>query len=174
VAAPELGLVQPAKFIALAEETGLIVPSASGCLRTACARKRAWQDAGLPCIEVAVNISPGSWTRKTCGVGSTVLDESGLEPEFLDLELTESTLMQNPDSAAATLEQLKQMGPEDLHRRLWHRLLLAQPSEAVPDRCCQDRPVVVRESPPVLRCGHRGSRGGNGAQSEAAGLAEGG
>jgi len=90
---PELGLVQRRSSIALAEETGLIVPISEWVLRTACARNRAWQDAGAALHRSrGEHIGQAAGPRRLVGLVRQVLDESGLEPEFLDLELTESTL----------------------------------------------------------------------------------
>jgi diguanylate cyclase (GGDEF)-like protein len=108
---PDLGLVPPSQFIGLAEETGLIVPMSEWVMRTACAQNKEWQDAGLPPIGIAVNISTRQFQHK--GLRKTVekvLRETGLDSNYLDLELTESTLMQNPDLALQLLCKLKAMG----------------------------------------------------------------
>ena len=107
----ELGLVSPDQFIPLAEETGLIVPISDWVLREACNQNKAWQDAGLPPIDIAVNISARLFQQE--GLQFTinkVLMETGLDPEHLELELTESTLMHDPDLAIEILYQLKAMG----------------------------------------------------------------
>ena len=108
---PELGLVSPGQFIPLAEETGLIVAISEQVLALACAQNKAWQDEGLPPIEVAVNISARQFQQDTLitAVGS-VLRETGLAPEYLGLELTESTLMEQADLAVEVLNKLKKMG----------------------------------------------------------------
>jgi diguanylate cyclase (GGDEF)-like protein len=108
---PELGLVFPNQFIPLAEETGLIVPIGEWVVRTACAQNKAWQNEGLPPMEVAVNISARQLQHGdlVATVGSALKD-SELDPQYLWLELTESTLMQNPDRAGEILRELKDMG----------------------------------------------------------------
>jgi diguanylate cyclase (GGDEF)-like protein/PAS domain S-box-containing protein len=108
---PELGLISPAHFIPIAEDSGLIVPIGDWVLRTACSQARAWIDAGLPSICVAVNISVRqflqqdvvSWVERT-------LHETGLPPEYLELELTESLIAQDIESVTETINQLKNIG----------------------------------------------------------------
>lgn len=108
---PELGIVPPAQFIPLAEESGLIVPIGEMVLRTACIQNKTWQDAGLPAIDVAVNVSARQFHKEDLReTVKKVLDETGLAPEYLGLELTESTLMQDPDAAVEILSELKSMG----------------------------------------------------------------
>lgn len=108
---PELGLVYPDRFVPIAEETGLIVPISEWVLKTACAQNKAWQDAGLPPIDVAVNISARQFQRKnTLSQIKSILKDSGLDPNFLEIELTESTLMRRPEAAAEVLNKLKAMG----------------------------------------------------------------
>jgi diguanylate cyclase (GGDEF)-like protein/PAS domain S-box-containing protein len=108
---PELGLLAPGKFIPLAEETGLIVPIGEWVLRAACVQARAWHGKWLPPLRIAVNLSPrqflhGDLPREVM----RILRDTGLNPAHLELEVTESTVMHNPERAAATLEQLKVMG----------------------------------------------------------------
>lgn len=108
---PELGLVFPNEFIPLAEETGLVVPISEWVLRKACVQNKAWQDVGLPPIEIAVNISARQFQRRNIlATVKSALNESGLDPKYLDIELTESTVMQRPDLAAAALGKMKNMG----------------------------------------------------------------
>ncbi|MCE5315092.1 MAG: EAL domain-containing protein [Armatimonadota bacterium] len=107
----DFGLVQPSDFIPLAEETGLIVPISEWVLHEACAQNKAWQDAGLARLDVAVNISPSQLQHHDLVAAvKHALDESGLDPSYLDLELTESTLMAEPDLAEQMLSKLKSMG----------------------------------------------------------------
>jgi diguanylate cyclase (GGDEF)-like protein/PAS domain S-box-containing protein len=108
---PERGLVAPAQFIPIAEECGFIVPIGRWVLREACRQARAWQDAGLAPLRIAVNISAVELRAKefVAGVG-TILTETGLDPRCLELELTETFLMQDPKSTAAVLQALKDMG----------------------------------------------------------------
>ncbi|HEX7127277.1 MAG TPA: EAL domain-containing protein [Thermodesulfobacteriota bacterium] len=108
---PEMGLVPPMEFIPLAEETGLIVAIGEWVLRTACAQARAWQAAGLPALRVAVNLSARQVHRKNfVGMVAQVLEETGLDPSCLELELTESMIMQNTDSVRFSLLALSEVG----------------------------------------------------------------
>jgi diguanylate cyclase (GGDEF)-like protein len=108
---PELGLVSPAEFIPLAEDTGLIAPIGEWVLRTACAQSRSWKEMGLEPLRIAVNLSQRQFQQTDLVemVGSA-LTESGLNPGALELELTESSIMKNAEHAIATLRQLKEMG----------------------------------------------------------------
>ncbi|MEO8754153.1 MAG: EAL domain-containing protein, partial [Casimicrobiaceae bacterium] len=108
---PDLGMVLPNQFIPLAEETGLIVPIGRWVLRTACAQSAAWRREGLPGLRVAVNLS----ARQFSDDGliddiSDALTEATLAPDGLELEITESMVMQNPERAVLTLNRLRQMG----------------------------------------------------------------
>lgn len=108
---PKYGLISPIEFIPLAEETGLIIPISEMVLRTACIQNKTWQDAGLPAVNVAVNISARSFERgDLVGTVRQVLSDTGLAPEYLELELTESTLMGNPEYACDVLNEIKSMG----------------------------------------------------------------
>ncbi len=108
---PTLGLVQPNDFIPLAEETGLILPIGERVLRTACAQAREWQTQGLPPIRVSVNFSPRQFQHQNpVALVSKALSETGLSASHLELEITESTLMKDADSALATLRALKETG----------------------------------------------------------------
>ena len=110
---PELGLVPPAQFVPLAEETGLIVPIGEWALRTACAHNKAWQDAGLPRLRVAVNLSARQFRQRQLGdVILQVLDETGLSPHYLGLELTESIVMQQAVLTDTILDMLHSRGVE--------------------------------------------------------------
>ena len=108
---PELGSVSPVRFIPLAEETGLIVPIGTWVLRTACAQTVAWQKEGLPPVCLSVNLS----MRQLADEGlvseiESVLAETGLAPELLELEVTESTIMHNAERAVRVLTAIKQLG----------------------------------------------------------------
>ncbi|MFB2923441.1 putative bifunctional diguanylate cyclase/phosphodiesterase [Aerosakkonema funiforme] len=108
---PEFGLVSPAKFIPLAEENGLIIPIGEWVLRTACTQIKAWQDAGLPPLCVAVNLSARQFQQPNLvEMVARALQETGLENHFLELEITESVAMQNVDFSRSILQELHNMG----------------------------------------------------------------
>ncbi len=108
---PVHGMIQPARFIGLAEEMGLIIPIGAWVIRTACIQTKAWQLAGFTDLRVAVNLSPRQFTQKALGQSiADVLQETGLEPRFLELELTESMVMNDVDSAITILRTLKDLG----------------------------------------------------------------
>lgn len=108
---PEQGAIAPEQFIAIAEECGLIVPIGRWVLREACRQNRAWQDAGLATVPVAINVSALEFRHPEFLVGvDEVLAETGLLPEFLNVELTESVLMRDTKSTAAVLDGLKARG----------------------------------------------------------------
>ncbi len=108
---PEEGLVPPAKFIPLAEETGLIVPIGEWVMRTACEQAKRWQDSGLPMIQMAVNMSARQLSKD--GIYQDIvgiLEQTGLDPKYFELEITESSLMERADIAIAILRDLREMG----------------------------------------------------------------
>ncbi len=108
---PELGLVPPDKFIRIAENSGLIMPIGEWVLRTACSQARKWQDEGLLAVPVAVNVSAVQFRQEEfCQVIKRVLLETGLPPQYLELELTESLLLSNADMMFSVLQKLKAMG----------------------------------------------------------------
>ncbi len=108
---PERGLMSPAEFIPVAEETGLIVPIGEWVLRQACTQNRAWQAAGLPPVRVAVNLSARQFRQRAlAGTIARILNETGLDPQYLELELTESLLMENTQASSSILAELKAMG----------------------------------------------------------------
>ncbi|MEW6684453.1 MAG: EAL domain-containing protein [Nitrospirota bacterium] len=108
---PEWGLVSPARFIPLAEETGLIVPIGERVLRAACTQNRGWQDQGIPSLPVSVNLSARQFQQPDLkAMIARVLRETGLDPRWLELELTESLLMEDADRTIATLGELRAMG----------------------------------------------------------------
>ncbi|MHC5615192.1 MAG: EAL domain-containing protein [Nostoc sp.] len=108
---PEMGLIAPSVFIPLAEESGLIVPIGEWVLRTACSQNKTWQDAGLPPITIAVNLSLKQFRQpKLLETIAEVLEQRGLEPRFLELEITESTAVEDLDFTRKVLEDLQQMG----------------------------------------------------------------
>jgi diguanylate cyclase (GGDEF)-like protein/PAS domain S-box-containing protein len=107
----DLGFVPPGRFIPLAEETGLIVPITEWVLKQACAQNRTWQDQGFPPLLISVNLSPRQFRQKDLvETISGILQETGLEPRFLELEITEGTIMHQADKAVALLEQLHDLG----------------------------------------------------------------
>jgi diguanylate cyclase (GGDEF)-like protein/PAS domain S-box-containing protein len=108
---PEMGLVGPSTFIPLAEETGLIIPIGEWVLRTACARLQAWIDAGLPKVRMAVNLSSRQFNQKNLAeVIASALRDTGLDPNCLELELTESLIMQDAEAAIVVLHKIKALG----------------------------------------------------------------
>ncbi|MFB9241068.1 EAL domain-containing protein [Massilia antarctica] len=108
---PVLGTVSPLRFIALAEEMGLIIPIGAWVIRTACLQNMAWQKAGMAQLRMAVNLSARQFTGKDLlqSVGDA-LEESGLEARFLELELTESMVMSDVENTITILRMLKQLG----------------------------------------------------------------
>lgn len=108
---PEHGLVAPGKFVSIAEECGLIVQIGNWVLREACRQARAWQDAGLPRLPIAVNVSAIEFRDKGFVEGvAKILAETGLEGRYLELELTEGVLMKDAKAAISVLHELKSMG----------------------------------------------------------------
>ncbi|MGB3205140.1 MAG: EAL domain-containing protein [Crinalium sp.] len=108
---PELGLVPPNKFIPLAEENGLIVAIGEWVLRNACAQTKAWHEAGYSGLRIGVNLSPRQFQQPNLvQVVADILAETGLAPEFLELEITETTVMQNVEFAKTMLYSLQDMG----------------------------------------------------------------
>jgi EAL domain-containing protein (putative c-di-GMP-specific phosphodiesterase class I) len=105
------GLIPPDKFIPLAEETGLIVPLGDWVLREACGRMKAWRDAGAEIGVVAVNLSPIQLDRPDiCDRIHAILEETGLPPHCLEIEITESALLEQQGDAEAKLAALKALG----------------------------------------------------------------
>jgi diguanylate cyclase (GGDEF)-like protein len=108
---PARGMVPPNVFIPVAEETGLILPIGEWVLREACRQMRHWLDAGMTPVRVAVNLSAKQFhDADLASVVRSALTEAKLEPGYLELELTESALMNNPEESAATLQSLSAMG----------------------------------------------------------------
>ncbi|TBR61099.1 diguanylate cyclase [Westiellopsis prolifica IICB1] len=107
---PEMGLVAPSKFIPLAEESGLIIPIGEWVLRTACRQNKAWQDEGLPNLTMAVNLSLKQFRQpKLVQTVAKILDETGLEPHFLELEITETTAIEDLEFTRTVLQQFEEM-----------------------------------------------------------------
>ncbi|ASY62047.1 diguanylate cyclase/phosphodiesterase (GGDEF & EAL domains) with PAS/PAC sensor(s) [Sinorhizobium sojae CCBAU 05684] len=108
---PQRGLISPATFIPLAEETGLIVPIGDWVLRAACRQAKAWQEAGLPPLIVSVNVSARQFRERNWAARvAAVLAETGLHARYLELELTESLIMQDLAGAIATMHELEAIG----------------------------------------------------------------
>jgi EAL domain-containing protein (putative c-di-GMP-specific phosphodiesterase class I) len=108
---PDLGMVPPDQFIPLAEETGLILPIGKWVLTTACAQNMAWQKSGLPALRMAVKLSARQFADENLLKNiACALEESGMNPELLELELTESTVMRDTRRAGELLIAMKQMG----------------------------------------------------------------
>jgi EAL domain-containing protein (putative c-di-GMP-specific phosphodiesterase class I) len=108
---PERGLLAPAQFVSIAEDCGLILPIDRWVLREACQQARIWLQMGLSPITIAVNMSAAEFRAKDFLENiRTTLDDTGLEPRYLQLELTESILMRDPKSADTVLHALADMG----------------------------------------------------------------
>jgi diguanylate cyclase (GGDEF)-like protein/PAS domain S-box-containing protein len=108
---PERGMVNPGQFIPLAEETGLIVPLGEWVLREACVQARSWRDSGLPPFRVAVNLSARQLRqRDLVEMIASVLHETGFSPTRLELEVTETGAMEDPERAVATLRRIRELG----------------------------------------------------------------
>jgi diguanylate cyclase (GGDEF)-like protein len=108
---PGLGLLYPADFIAIAEETGLIVPIGEWVLRTACMQNKCWQDAGFAPLRMAVNLSPRHFQQANLvETIAQILKDTQLDPGHLELELIEGSIMKDPERAITKLHELKRMG----------------------------------------------------------------
>ncbi len=108
---PTLGLLMPAQFIPLAEETGLILPLGKWALETACAQNCEWQRQGVPPLRMAVNLSARQFSdEKLLTDIAACLEQTGMDPALLELEITESAVMHDPDKAVHVLNRLRQMG----------------------------------------------------------------
>jgi EAL domain-containing protein (putative c-di-GMP-specific phosphodiesterase class I) len=108
---PDLGVVSPTRFIPVAEEIGLIVPIGRWVLKTACTQNVAWQRQGLPEVCMAVNLSIRQIMDDNLLTDiKTTLKESGMKPYLLELEITESMLMQNPERMVRILKEIKSLG----------------------------------------------------------------
>jgi EAL domain-containing protein (putative c-di-GMP-specific phosphodiesterase class I) len=108
---PERGLVAPGEFITLAEETGLIIPIGEWVLHAACSQLRAWRGTALCNVPIAINISAKQFLQQDiAGMVMRALNEHGVSPHLLELEITESTAMRNVEATSATLSALKALG----------------------------------------------------------------
>lgn len=108
---PERGMVSPGEFVPLAEETNLIVPIGEWVMRTACEQTKRWHDAGYPEIRVSINLSAHQFRQPNLAYQvSQVLEETGIDPQYVDLEITESITMTNVDKAISTMLELASLG----------------------------------------------------------------
>ncbi len=108
---PGQAMISPAEFIPLAEKTGLILPIGEWVLRTACLQNKAWQDAGLPAIPIAVNLSPRQFKQQDIvKMVSLLAQEDHCDLCTLELEITESIAMEQPEVAIETMKKLRAMG----------------------------------------------------------------
>jgi diguanylate cyclase (GGDEF)-like protein/PAS domain S-box-containing protein len=108
---PDLGLVSPAEFIPMAEESGLIIPIGEWVLDSACAQLRAWREGGLTPVPVAVNLSAKQFHQQNiAAVVMRALQDHSVDPRLLELEITESTAMRNAEATSTTLRDLKALG----------------------------------------------------------------
>jgi len=108
---PDWGLVRPARFIALAEETGIVVQLGEWVLHEACRQARAWLDEGLKPGVISVNLSARQFRQEgLVRMVSRILEDTKLDPKYLEMELTESMVMHNVEAAIATLQGLKSLG----------------------------------------------------------------
>lgn len=108
---PQQGMISPLRFINVAEETGLIVPMGLWVLQTACAQNKAWQDAGYPALRMAVNLSARQFAHPELlqNIIDT-LDDTGLQPRYLDIEITESLLVTDVEQAVGLMHQIDRLG----------------------------------------------------------------
>ncbi len=108
---PVLGLISPEKFIPIAEETGLIIPIGEWVLREACKTNKLWQEQGYKPITVAVNLSAKQFRHSNIAqMISKILVETKLDPKYLELEITETAIMDNVNMAVETLHRIEEMG----------------------------------------------------------------
>jgi len=108
---PQKGMISPAEFIPLAEESGLIVPLGKWVLNTACKQNKALQDEGYPPIRVAVNFSLTQFQQvNVVEMIKQALEDTGLEPKYLEIELTESVIIENVEETLEKIKQLKELG----------------------------------------------------------------
>jgi diguanylate cyclase (GGDEF)-like protein/PAS domain S-box-containing protein len=108
---PGGSLVRPGDFIEFAEQSGLILPIGEWIMLRACAQNKAWQDAGLPAVPIAVNVSARQCAQQDIvGIVKRALAESGLEARYLEIELTESLSMADPEKSVPLMNRLKEIG----------------------------------------------------------------
>lgn len=108
---PNLGLLAPSEFIPMAEESGLILPLGDWCLRTACEQAAQWHNSAIPGLRVAVNVAPQQFQQPDfVQTVARIVAETGIEPSLLELEITETSIMQNAAVIVTRLAALKQTG----------------------------------------------------------------
>ncbi len=108
---PEFGTVLPGDFISVAEDTGLIIPIGEWVLRTACQQTKKWQESGYHPFPIAVNLSARQFCQPDLvEMVNRILTKTGLDPKFLELEITESLIMQDVEAAITTMEELNDLG----------------------------------------------------------------
>ena len=108
---PQLGILPPSEFLSLAEDTGLILNISESVMRSACVQTRKWQLQGLRGLRIAVNVSARQFQQKDfIDRVIQILGDSRLEPSSLELELTETSIMENPESATQLLTEVRQLG----------------------------------------------------------------
>jgi EAL domain-containing protein (putative c-di-GMP-specific phosphodiesterase class I) len=108
---PQFGVVPPDQFIPAAEDSGLIVPIGEWVLRTACGQLKLWQNEGKPPVKMAVNLSAREFQGANLLQGVTrIIEDIGIDPAWLEIEITESTIMQHGDTAIFTLRKFREMG----------------------------------------------------------------
>ena len=147
---PEKGLISPAQFIPSAEATGFIVQLGEWVLQTACRQIQVWQNAGFSGLRVAVNLSARQFHQPNLSSRvAQILAEIGLEPSSLELELTESLMVEDAPSAIATLQQLKKLGVSiSIDFRHW--VFFFKLSGAIPLRYFKNRPLFYQQYHPWL------------------------
>jgi EAL domain-containing protein (putative c-di-GMP-specific phosphodiesterase class I) len=165
---PERGLIPPDRFIPIADESGLIVDIGEWVLRQACHQAKAWHDQGYTDLSVSVNVSAVQFGQpRLLDVVNRALADSGLRPQALTLEITESVVMHDAETAVGMLRAAEAHGRQALHRRLRHRLFLAVLPQALSHRHPQDR-QVLRPHAGRQRRGHRHRARHHGAGEEPA------
>ncbi|MBR0898940.1 EAL domain-containing protein [Bradyrhizobium tropiciagri] len=108
---PDLGLLPPAQFIPVSEETGLIIPIGKWVIKTACEQHMSWRNEGFPPVRMAINLSPRQFQYELLLQDiDEILTRTGMDPEFLELEVTETMVMQNVDQAIKVLSAIKRRG----------------------------------------------------------------
>jgi diguanylate cyclase (GGDEF)-like protein/PAS domain S-box-containing protein len=108
---PEMGMIAPGSFIPIAESIGVMVPMGYWAMRTACAQARAWHDSGFKNLSLSVNLSVAQLQQHDLAYRvKEIVDQTGLPPRLLEIEITESGAMQNPDASIRTLYDLKKLG----------------------------------------------------------------